>query len=115
MRAFYNMQSNCTMLNECVSQNYNDFQQDFCKLTTFTAQDLSVAIRCSPYFGESGLISFNNRSIVRSSIPMNLFQVQNESNVVKIGQFANLSAIFYNNEYFPNDEIPISSKNSFNI
>ena len=103
------MQTNCSALNECVSFNYPDFKQDYCKISTFTGEDLGFAIRCSPFFGQSGLISFNNRSLIRTTIPMNVIQVQNGPSLVKIGIFANGTETYYNNEYFVDGQVPLSS------
>ena len=113
MRAIYNMQSNCTALNSCIEANYKEFKQDYCKINTFTGTDLIFAIRCSPFIGASGLISFNNRSLVRTTIPLTLYQIQiqNDSNStsVKIAEFDYLTAIFLDNAYFSGDQVPISS------
>ena len=111
MRAVYSLQSNCSALNECIATNYKHYKQDFCSISSFTGEDLFFATRCSPIFGQSGLISFTNRSIVRATIPMNLLQVQNESNIVIIGNLNNLTDTYFNNDFFVGGQVPISSKN----
>ena len=110
MKAIYNIQSNCSLMNSCAQESYSGYQQDFCKIDSITGRDLSIAIRCSTIFAQSGFISFDNSSVVRKNMPMNLFQVQDNSRVIKIATFTVFKDSFYNNDYFVNGVIPISSK-----
>lgn len=100
MKSISNMQNNCKELNDCVRENYPDTQVDYCEMKTFDAISLTKAIRCSPFLGYSGYISFTNRSYLRFSLPMNIYQIQSNQKVVKIGNFTDRIGRFFGNEQF---------------
>ncbi len=108
MKGISNMQNNCSLLNSCIQSEYSEFKQDYCTLKEFDGQDLYFAMKCSSFFGFSGLISFNNASSLRSVTPMSLFQLQSASKVVKIAEFSKNESIFFNNEIFSNGQVPVS-------
>ena len=114
MKSISNMQNDCEALSSCVKKNYPGSNVDYCTLKEFDGENLARAISCSPFLGTSGFISFNNRSNLRETLPINLFQIQANQKVVKIGNFTDATAHFFGNEYFfGSSEVPISGKNSF--
>lgn len=113
MKSLSNMQTDCEALNKCMMENYPESTVDYCTLKDFDAENLVRAIKCSSFIGYSGFISYKNRSNLRATFPMNLFQVQNNRKVVKIANFTSLTVNFFGNEYFfGTSEVPVSGKSS---